>query len=52
MRGRVVWGLRGMAFQWGLEASQNWDKLEGADCGQTHVDHPEVGSRVRGARCV
>jgi len=23
--------------------SQNWDKLEGADAGQTHVDHPDEG---------
>jgi hypothetical protein len=35
--------VAGFDAQWGAEVSQNWDKLEGADAGQTHVDHPEEG---------
>lgn len=38
-----VFDRRGVCEQWGAEVSQNWDKLEGADAGQTHVDHPDEG---------
>lgn len=38
----VVGGGVWVCIQWGVEVSQNWDKLEGADSGQTHVDHPEA----------
>jgi len=37
---------RNLFCKWGVEVSQNWDKLEGADSGQTHVDHPEEGERA------
>eukprot|EP00959_Pyramimonas_sp_CCMP1952_P301328 6304511-Pyramimonas_sp.AAC.1 len=34
---------RNLFCKWGVEAGQSWDRLEGLDMGQTHVDHPEEG---------
>jgi len=34
---------RNLFCKWGVEVGQSWDRLEGADMGQTHVDHPEEG---------
>lgn len=43
----ALWVLLGGGdVQWGVEVGQSWDRLEGADMGQTHVDHPEVRVQV------
>lgn len=46
--GQIIGGTgfdngRNLFCKWGIQAGLNWDRLEGADSGQTHVDHPEEG---------